>query len=87
MTSRRHRWSAVDVVAVILALSMAGLVLAIIIETTIQIAEHVHPLAQLGENGTQILTAIVGGFVGLLGTYIGYRVRDASEGAAGSTRR
>jgi hypothetical protein len=40
------------------------------------VLEHQNPAATLGENTTQVLTATVGGLIGILGTYLGCRRRD-----------
>jgi hypothetical protein len=67
---------AVDVVAIILAVGLAGLVILIIGATIVQIMENsVVPEIQLSDNATQILVGALGAFTGLLGSYIGSRAR------------
>ena len=70
------RWEPVDIVALVLALSLGGAVLMILVATTVQILNHSFPQVSLSENATQVLIAGVGGLTGLLGAYIGVRSRS-----------
>ena len=76
-----------DLVAFVLALSL-GLTLALIaLSTVINVFYGRNPYPTLGENTTQVMTTVMGGIIGLLGTYIGSRVqrnRQAEPGAASS---
>jgi len=45
------------------------------IALVVNVIEGHNPAPTLGENTTQILTAIMGGLIGILGTYIGSRTR------------
>lgn len=64
--------NAADLVAIILA---AGLSLALLLMTaaTIYAIAVTHAERGLGENGTQVLTGLTGGIIGVLGAYVGYR--------------
>jgi hypothetical protein len=46
-------------------------VVAIGVALIANVLEHQNPVATLGENTTQILTATVGGIIGILGSYLG----------------
>jgi hypothetical protein len=76
VTHRRR--SGVDLVAVILASGLSLAVVLILVATMVQILnnEPGAPEIQLSENATQILIAAIGGIVGVLGGYIGYRLHD-----------
>ena len=62
----------VDVVAVILALGLAGAVLGILLATTVQIVKG-NPEVALSDNATQVLVGATGALTGLLGGYMGSR--------------
>ena len=66
-----------DTVAVILAAGLSLAVVLILIATIVQILNNAPgtPEIQLSENATQILIAAIGGIVGVLGGYVGYRLR------------
>ena len=71
-----RRLDGVDVVALALALGLLVVVLAIVVGAIVNITEPLSgtkSTATLGENITQVLTATVGGVVGVLGSYVGYR--------------
>jgi hypothetical protein len=72
----------VHVVAFVLAVGLVVLILGVMTTAIINVAEHGNPTPTLGENSTQVLTAIVGGLVGVLGSYIGYAMtrRHNAEG-------
>lgn len=82
MTPRRQRrlrsnLTGVDIVAIILATGLSLLVVLIIVATIVQILHNAPgvPEIQLSENSTQILVAAIGGILGVLGGYIGYRMK------------
>lgn len=62
-----------------MALGLAFLVILIIVATMVQIINNEKnvPEIQLSENATQILIAAIGGIVGVLGGYIGYRMHGS----------
>jgi hypothetical protein len=64
----------VDVVAVILAIALGLAIVLIMAAVLVQVIDH-EPVT-LGENATQILTAVVGGLIGVLGGYVGARVQQ-----------
>ena len=70
-----------DFVAAVLAIGLALLVVLIIVATIVQILNNrpASPEIQLSENATQVLIAAIGGIVGVLGGYVGYRVREHRE--------
>jgi hypothetical protein len=61
-------------VAVILAVGLALVAALILIATIVQILYGGRPAVELSENATQVLVASIGGLVGVLGAYIGYRL-------------
>jgi hypothetical protein len=65
----------VHLVALVLAVALTLLVVGIMTTVIINVASHENPTPTLGENATQVLTAIVGGLVGVLGAYVGYAMR------------
>jgi hypothetical protein len=68
----------VDIVAIILAAGLTILVLAIVVGAIINITTAFSGTkftATLSENVTQVLTAAIGGLIGVLGSYIGFRAR------------
>jgi hypothetical protein len=72
----------VDVVAAILAVGLVAIALLIGLALVINVAEGHNPAPTLGENTTQILTAVLGGLIGVLGSYIGHgyaRKRNGGE--------
>ena len=74
---RRSNLTGVDIVAIILATGLSLLVVLILVATIIQIIHNAPgvPEIQLSENATQILVAAIGGILGVLGGYIGYRMK------------
>lgn len=77
----KRGWKGVDFVAAVLAIGLALLVVLIIVATIVQILNNrpASPEIQLSENATQVLIAAIGGIVGVLGGYVGYRVREHRE--------
>jgi len=69
----------VDIVAIILAIGVSLVLCLIIVGTIVQILHNAPnvPEIQLSENATQILIAAIGGIVGVLGGYIGYRMHGS----------
>lgn len=67
-----------DVVAAILAVGLSLTVVLILVATIVQILNNSPdtPEIQLSENATQILIAAIGGIVGVLGGYVGYRMHS-----------
>lgn len=63
-------------VAVILAVGLATAVNLIVIGG---FASAVYRKAELSENATQVMTAVFGGIVGVLGSYVGYKAGQATE--------
>jgi len=64
-------------VAILLAFALILATLCIGVALIANVVEHQNPAATLGENTTQVLTATVGGIIGILGTYLGgHRSRD-----------
>jgi hypothetical protein len=64
-----------DAVALVLAAALVLAVLVLGIALIANVIEHQNPAATLGENTTQVLTATVGGIIGVLGSYLGRRSR------------
>ena len=61
----------VDIVALILAIALAIAILMLMIIILVNVIDHQTPTQTLGENATQVITAVVGGIFGILGSYIG----------------
>jgi hypothetical protein len=68
----------VDLVALVLAVGLSVMLVLITVGAIINVAQGSgsHPAPTLGENSTQVLTAAIGGVIGVLGTYVGYRVAE-----------
>jgi hypothetical protein len=64
-----------DTTAFVLAIALVLAVLVLGIALIANVIEHQNPAATLGENTTQVLTATVGGIIGVLGSYLGHRAR------------
>lgn len=73
--SEQHRDRVALVLAVGLAVAINVLTVAFVVDA------FTSAVPGLSENATQILTAVFGGIVGVLGSYIGYRagVRERRE--------
>lgn len=67
-----HRPSGFDVVAIILAIGLVSAVCLITIGVLVDAIASEGP--GLSDNATQILTATLGGIIGVLGSYVGFRV-------------
>jgi hypothetical protein len=68
----RARFSGFDVVAAIMAV---GLVMAVVFITIGVLADAILSEGPgLSDNATQVLTATLGGIIGVLGSYVGFRV-------------
>lgn len=66
----------VDTVAIVLALALGLVAVLILVATTVQIVHTGHgPEVELSDNATQVLVGATGALTGLLGAYIGGRVR------------
>lgn len=75
---RRSNLTGADIVAIILATGVALVLCLIIIGTIVQILHNAPgvPEIQLSENATQIIISGMGGIIGVLGGYIGYRMHQ-----------
>jgi hypothetical protein len=80
------KWGGPDIVAVVLAIGVSLVASLILLGTIIQIL-HGNPEVTLSENATQVLIASTSGLVGVLGSYMGYRLGIARSGPAGSNAR
>jgi uncharacterized membrane protein YjfL (UPF0719 family) len=69
----------VDVVALVLAIVLGLAVILIMSSVLVQVIDHETPQT-LGENTTQIIIAITGGLIGVLGGYVGARVQERRNG-------
>ena len=65
----------VDLVALVLAVALALAVTLLMVVVLLNVVSHQTPTQTLGENATQVIIAIIGGLIGVLGSYIGARVR------------
>jgi hypothetical protein len=65
----------VDVVALVLAVALGVAIIGLMTAVIISVVDNRQPIQTLGENTTQVVTAIVGGLIGVLGSYIGSRIR------------
>jgi len=66
----------VDLVALILAIGLVVIASFIGLALVINVAENHNPVPTLGENTTQVLMALMGGLIGILGGYIGYALHE-----------
>ena len=69
----------VDLVALVLAVALGLAVVLLMCVIIIKVVSHQTPTQTLGENATQVIIAIIGGLIGVLGSYIGARVRDRND--------
>lgn len=61
----------VDWIALILAAGLSLTIVLIIVVSAIQVVHGSFPQVTLSENATQLLIAVTGGVIGILGAYIG----------------
>jgi hypothetical protein len=75
---RRNNLTGADIVAIILACGVSLVLCLIIVGTIVQILHNTPgaPEIQLSENATQIIISGMGGIIGVLGGYIGYRMHQ-----------
>jgi hypothetical protein len=75
---QRSNLTGADIVAIILATGVALVLCLIIVGTIVQILHNAPgvPEIQLSENATQIIISGMGGIIGVLGGYIGYRMHQ-----------
>jgi len=66
---------AVDIVAMILAVGLVTIAFLIGLALIVNVAEGHNPTPTLGENTTQVLTTVLGGLIGVLGSYIGFSIQ------------
>jgi hypothetical protein len=69
----------VDLVVCILACALAASLLLVGISAVLNVALGRNPAPSLGENTTQVMTTVLGGIIGVVGTYVGYYVRGYDE--------
>jgi hypothetical protein len=75
-----HRPSGFDVVAIVLAVGLVSAVIFITIGVLVDAIISEGP--GLSDNATQVLTATLGGIIGVLGSYVGYRVSQQQTDTA-----
>ena len=75
----KRRPDGVDRVALVLALTLALGVALIVTVSMINVGTHQVPTQALGENTTQVLTSVLGGIVGVLGGYVGFKARKPGD--------
>ena len=75
-----HRFRAVDWVAIILAAALGTVTVLMLIVVLINVITKRTPNPTLGENTTQVLTATIGGIIGILGGYVGHAVTVRRDG-------
>jgi len=69
----------VDLVAFVLALALATALILVGFSSVLNVALGRNPAPSLGENTTQVMTTVLGGIIGVLGSYVGYYVRGRGE--------
>ena len=62
-----------DRVALVLAGALVLSVVGIFVAVVFNIITNHQPAATLGENTTQVLAGLIGGIIGVLGSYLGKR--------------
>ena len=81
----KRRWKPdVDTVAWTLSIALGFAVILLGLAVVINVIEQNNPAATLGENTTQVLTSVVGGLVGILGSYIGFKAGSSKNGGSSS---
>lgn len=75
---QRSNLTGADIVAIIMAVGVSLVICLVLVGTIVQILHNAPgvPEIQLSENATQILIAGIGGMIGVLGSYIGYRMHN-----------
>ena len=68
----------VDVVALVLAIGLGVGIFLIGLALVINVLEGHNPTPTLGTNTTQVLIAVMGGLIGVLGSYLGYSLALSS---------
>jgi len=74
-----RRRPTVDHVAVILALALLLAVALVMTAVILNVVSHKNPTPTLGENATQVVVAVMGGLIGVLGGYVGARTRRPDD--------
>jgi hypothetical protein len=69
----------VDVVALVLAIGLGVGIFLIGLALVINVLEGHNPTPTLGTNTTQVLIAVMGGLIGVLGSYLGYSLALSSH--------
>jgi hypothetical protein len=72
-------YRAADVVAIILSIGLVTIGILIGLALVVNVVRGHNPTPTLGENTTQVLIAVMGGLVGILGSYLGYSAFLASH--------
>lgn len=75
----KNRGLGPDVVAMILASALFLSVVVIGIALILSVVDQRTPIQTLGENTTQVLTGLIGGIIGVLGSYLGQRFRKHKQ--------
>ena len=75
----------VDVVAFVLALSLFAAVVMIGTSVIVNVVSHKNPTPTLSENTSQVMTALFGGIIGILGSYVGFRVGRGDKDDGGGS--
>ena len=73
MGPNRRRMQPVDLVALLLAAALTGMVWLILLVTAVQIVSSDASTVELSDNATQVLVGAIGALTGLLGGYMGSR--------------
>jgi hypothetical protein len=68
-----------DVVALTLAVGLVLIAAEIGLALVVNVIEGHNPTPTLGENTTQVLLGVMGGLIGILGSYLGHSMRSKGE--------
>ena len=71
----------VDLVAFVLSLALSITLVLVIVTALANVIQQPKSVFSLGENTTQVLTTVLGGIIGLLGSYMGYRLHGGEDAA------
>jgi len=82
-----RRRPTVDHVAVILALALLLAVALVMTAVILNVVSHKNPTPTLGENATQVIVAVMGGLIGVLGGYVGARTRRPDDDGPDQERK